>query len=42
MYVKDFAPEQVLTHPEYNKPSRFQNDIAVVKLDGNVVDNGKL
>lgn len=36
---QDFSPEQVLTHPEYNKPSRFQNDIAVVKLDGNVVDN---
>jgi len=38
---QDFAPEQVLTHPEYNKPNRFQNDIAIVKLDKNVIENGE-
>ena len=39
---KDFTPELVLTHPDYNKPSRFQNDIAVVKLDADVVEHGKV
>jgi len=36
---QDFTPEQVITHPEYNKPNRFQNDIAIVKLDGTVIEN---
>ena len=30
----------VIIHPEYNKPSRFQNDIAIVKLDRDIEING--
>lgn len=36
---QDFKPETVTVHPEYNKPSRFRNDIALVKLDRPVVEN---
>ena len=39
---KDFTPDQVLIHPEYNSPNRFQNDIAIVRLDGNVTVNGEV
>ena len=37
---QDFTPVQVLVHPDYNKPSKFQNDIAVIKLDRDVAVNG--
>ena len=37
---QDFSPVDVIIHPEYNKPSRFQNDIAVVKLDRDIEING--
>ena len=38
--IQDFSPEEIVIHPEYNKPSKFQNDIAIVKLDGDVSYNG--
>ena len=40
-YLQDFTPELVVTHPDYNKPSRYQNDIAVVRLSGAVVEHGE-
>ena len=39
---QDFSPVDVIIHPEYNKPSRFQNDIAVVKLDREIEINGDI
>jgi len=38
---QDFAitPEQVVPHPDYNKPSRYNNDIALVILDRDVVEH---
>lgn len=37
--VQDFKPELTTPHPEYNKPKRFQNDIALIKLDRPVIEN---
>ena len=39
--MQDFEPVEVIIHPEYNKPSKFQNDIAIVKLDRDIEVNGK-
>merc|ERR1740128_798977 len=36
---QDFTPEVVTIHPEYNKPNRFNNDIAIVKLDRDVMES---
>ena len=33
--------EKVTYHPDYNYPAQFRNDIAVIKLKGKVVENGK-
>ena len=38
--MQDFEPVEVIIHPEYNKPSKFQNDIAIVKLDRDIEVNG--
>ena len=37
---QDFEPVEVIIHPEYNKPSKFQNDIAIIKLDRDIEING--
>ena len=37
---QDFEPVEIIVHPDYNKPSRFQNDIAVIKLDRDIIENG--
>ena len=30
----------MIIHPEYNKPGKFQNDIAIIKLDRDIETNG--
>ena len=40
MVIEDFIPVEVIVHPEYNRPTKFQNDIAVIKLDRDVTVNG--
>ena len=30
----------MIIHPEYNKPGKFQNDIAIIKLDRDIEING--
>ena len=37
---QDFNPELVIPHKSYNSPNAFQNDIALIKLDRNIVRNG--
>ena len=37
---QDFDIEKIIIHPEYNSPNTFQNDIAIVKLDRKVSQNG--
>jgi len=37
--VQDFTDFEVIAHPEYNKPKRYQNDIALIKLSQDVVIN---
>lgn len=37
---QDFEPDEVIIHPEYNKPGKFQNDIALIKLDRDIEING--
>ena len=39
--VQDFEVDKVTYHPDYNSPTTFRNDIAVIKLKGKVVENGK-
>ncbi|XP_043209740.1 phenoloxidase-activating factor 3-like [Amphibalanus amphitrite] len=34
--VQDFGIAQVIAHPDYNKPNRFWNDIALLRLDRQV------
>lgn len=34
--AQDFDIEQIIYHPDYNKPHQFQNDIALIKLSGEV------
>ena len=38
--AQDFEPVEVIIHPEYNKPGKFQNDIAIIKLDRDIKING--
>ena len=38
--LQDFTPANVVWHPDYNSPSRLQNDIAIVTLDREVTING--
>ena len=38
--AQDFEPDEVIIHPEYNKPGKFQNDIALIKLDRDIEING--
>ena len=39
--IQDFEVERVTFHPDYNVPTPFRNDIAVIKLKGSVTQNGK-
>ena len=39
--VQDFDIENVVHHPSYNSPHIYRNDIAIIKLKGKVVENGK-
>ena len=39
--VQDFEAERVTFHNDYNIPTPFRNDIAVIKLKGSVTQNGK-
>ena len=39
--LQDFTPANVVWHPDYNSPSRLQNDIAIVTLDREVTINGQ-
>ena len=38
---QDFSPVEVVIHQQYNKPHKFQHDIAIIKLDRDVLENGK-
>ena len=40
--VQDFDIGKVIVHEEYNKPVLYRNDIALIKLNGQVSQNGKL
>ena len=37
---QDFSPVEVIIHQQYNKPNKFQHDIAIIKLDRDVQVNG--
>jgi len=37
--VQDFTDFEVIPHPEYNRPERYQNDIALIKLSRDVEIN---
>lgn len=39
---QDFQVVKILYHPDYNAASRFNNDIALLQLDRNVVHNFKV
>ena len=39
---QDFSPVEVIIHQQYNKPNKFQHDIAIIKLDRDVHVNGRL
>ena len=39
--VQDFGIAQVIAHPDYNKPNRFWNDIALLRLDRQVSSSRK-
>ena len=39
--VQDFDVDEVISHHMYNKPSQFQNDIALVKIKHKISINGK-
>ena len=32
--VQNFGIEEIVFHPKYNKPGKYMNDIALIKLDG--------
>ncbi|XP_023341822.1 serine protease easter [Eurytemora carolleeae] len=36
---QDYKPELVLIHPDYNKPYRFNNDIALIKMEKDIVES---
>ncbi|UYV61640.1 hypothetical protein LAZ67_1005709 [Cordylochernes scorpioides] len=38
---KTFGVERVLVHPQLNKPQQYDNDLALIRLDGKV-DRGQL
>ena len=38
---QDFEVEKVVTHPSYNSPEIFQNDIALVKIKQKIIPNSK-
>ena len=38
--IQDFGIEKVVVHELYNKPDKFKNDIAIIKLRQAVVRNG--
>jgi len=37
--VQDFTDFEVIGHPDYNRPKRYQNDIAIIKLKQEVAIN---
>ena len=39
--VQDFEVERVVFHHDYNIPTPFRNDIAMIKLKGSVTQNGE-
>ena len=39
---QDFSPVQVTIHQQYNKPHKFHHDIALIKLDRDVLVNGRI
>ena len=39
--VQDFDIGKIIVHESYNYPHTFQNDIALIKLKGQVSQNGK-
>ena len=39
---QDFSPVEVIIHQQYNKPNKFQHDIAIIKLDRDVLENGRI
>ena len=38
--VQDFDIEKVIVHEHYNHPVLYRNDIALIKLKGQVTQNG--
>ena len=39
--VQNFDIEKIIPHESYNSPNPFQNDIALVRLDRDVEENGE-
>ena len=39
--VQNFNIEKIIHHESYNSPNPFQNDIALVRLDRDIEENGK-
>ena len=37
---QNFEAEEVIFHPDYNKPNQFQNDIALIRLNRDAVYSG--
>ena len=38
--VQDFDIEKVIVHENYNDPKLYRNDIALIKLKGEISQNG--
>jgi len=39
--MQEFNISRIITHPEYNKPRRYMNDIALIRLEKPAKPNGR-
>lgn len=39
--VADYKIEKVIKHPNYDHPSLYSNDIALIRVQGNIQFNGE-